>query len=296
LLAWSLNFAVVALRVQRWQRLLAQSNIAYSFREAWNAYNAAAYVGLLTPGRIGDVLRVAYLAQDRNAPAARGLASIAVDRLLDLAVLGMFAGLGVLHLGSRTTVVQEAWVWVWVAFALAAVPVFLSLASSRHLVSVPGGATSEEVPRFVALSRWLLAKLGRVSNARSASDFFEAARVQLTRGGLSAVLLTIASFALVYVQALLLAQAMGLSLGLFDVIALNALSTLLGLIPVSVSGLGVREVLFASLLPALGYSSGAGVSYGLLVFAVMYLSMVAYGFVMWQLHPLGREPKRGHLG
>jgi glycosyltransferase 2 family protein len=268
-LAFGLNFVAVALKVHRWQRLLATNGIQYSFRDAWNAYNASMYIGLLTPGRVGDVVRVAYLSRDLGAPKAAGFASIVVDRLFDIAVLGVAAAFAVSHLGSRLGELSGQVVWWSVGLALGAVPLFLLLASSSRAVSL------------------VLGKLLKRADITAPEDFFRAARAQLKGGALSGTVLTTLSFAVIYLQGLLLARALHIPLVLSDVVAVNALATLFALFPVSVSGLGVREAFFAMLFPALGQSAAAAVGYGLLIFTVMYLSMVGYGFVVWQLHPLG---------
>jgi hypothetical protein len=53
-----------------------------------------------------------------------------------------------------------------------------------------------------------------------------------------------------------------------------------------VSGIGVREMLFAVLFPYLGSTQEGGVGFGLLVFAIMYLPLLVYGFFSWQYSPL----------
>ena len=65
------------------------------------------------------------------------------------------------------------------------------------------------------------------------------------------------------------------------------------LVPISVSGVGVREVLFALVFPALGYGVEAGVGLGLLVFAVMYLAPIAAGFASFQAAPPPSGPAPG---
>jgi uncharacterized protein (TIRG00374 family) len=92
-----LNFANVHLKVIRWQVLLKTRGITYGTRRAWSAFLTSVYVGMLTPGRVGDVLRIQYLRHDRGVPYAEGLASIVMDRLCDLYVLAVFVAFGVIR-------------------------------------------------------------------------------------------------------------------------------------------------------------------------------------------------------
>ena len=55
--------------------------------------------------------------------------------------------------------------------------------------------------------------------------------------------------------------------------------------PVSVSGVGVREAFLSLVFPALGLAAAHGVAYGLVVFAVIYLTTVLIGFIAWQVAP-----------
>ena len=97
--------------------------------------------------------------------------------------------------------------------------------------------------------------------------------------------MTVLTFGVNYLQGYLIARSLGLSISLFDITCLLAIASLLGLLPVSISGVGVRELFFALVFPVLGYSAEVGVTYGLVVFVVIYLAIVAVGFVGWQVAP-----------
>jgi len=95
--------------------------------------------------------------------------------------------------------------------------------------------------------------------------------------------LTAAAFAINYTQAWIVGHALGLSLSWLDVTCLVAITSLLGLIPLTISGLGVREAVFALVFPNLGATAVHGVGFGLVVFVVLYLFWVVVGFVAWQM-------------
>jgi uncharacterized membrane protein YbhN (UPF0104 family) len=105
--------------------------------------------------------------------------------------------------------------------------------------------------------------------------------------------MTAAAFLVNYAQGWLLARALHLDIAFFDMLCLMAIASLLGLIPISVSGVGVREVLFALVFPALGYGVEQGVGLGLLIFATLYLAPIAAGFVSWQMAPPPSGPTGG---
>src|SRR5688500_2026033 len=86
-LAVALNPVHLQLHVPRWEVLLRTRGIHYPMGRAWGAYLSSAYVGMPTPGRVGDVLRAQYLRHDRGVPYSEGFASVVMDRLCDLYVL-----------------------------------------------------------------------------------------------------------------------------------------------------------------------------------------------------------------
>lgn len=273
LLAVALNLVNIHLKVIRWDVLLRARGIHYPLRKAWGSFLTSLYVGMLTPGRVGDVLRIRYLRHDLGVPYAEGLASVVMDRLCDLYVLAAFVAVGVARY-SAVIAGRLAWLtWGGIAVTILA-PLMLL---------IPGLAE----PLMRAVHRKLAPDPGRAGAGAPdpALRFLEALRAQVGRGLLTTIPLTVATFVVNYVQGYLIARSLGLSISLFDVTCLLAIANLLGLLPISISGVGVREFFFSLVFPWLGYSPAQGVSFGLLVFTVIYLAVVALGFVSWQIAP-----------
>lgn len=267
LLATLLNAANVYLKVIRWQALLRTRGIRYPTGRAFSAFLSSVYVGMLTPGRVGDVLRIQYLRHDLGVSYAEGLASIVMDRLCDLYVLAAFVAFGVVRY-SPVIVGELAYVtWGGVA-AIAVAPLFLL---------IPG------LPE--RLGRGLYERLTRGKAEGGLDRFLAAVRANIGRPLLVTLPLTALAFGVNYAQGWIIGQAMGIDLGIVDATCLLAIASLLGLLPISVSGVGVRELFFSLVFPLLHLSRGEGVSFGLLVFAVIYVVNIGAGFVSWQLAP-----------
>ena len=271
-LAILLNLVNIHLKVIRWDVILRTRGIVYPRRRAWASFLTSLYVGLLTPGRVGDVLRAHYLRHDLGVPLAEGIASVVVDRLCDLYVLAAFVAVGV------------------VRFA----PV---LAGSLAFVTWGGVIATVLGPLVLFIPGVAEAVLGRAfarfspgSGREDFSRFLAAVRANVGRPLLLTIPLTVATFFVNYLQGFLIARAIGLPMTFFDATCLLAIASLLGLLPISVSGVGVRELFFALAFPMLGFSASAGVSFGLLVFFVIYLIIVLVGFVSWQIAPPPSAP------
>lgn len=272
-LAAALNLLNIHLKVVRWDALLRARGIHYPLGRAWASFMTSLYVGIPTPGRIGDLLRIRYLRHDLGVPYAEGLASVVMDRLCDLYVLAAFVSVGVARY-SAVIAGRLAWLtWGGIALTVLAPLVLLIPGLAERLML----AVSRKIPEDPA-------------EPRATSRFLVALRAHVGRGLLFTLPVTVATFVINFLQGYLIARALGLSLSLLDVACLLAIANLLGLLPISIAGVGVRELFFSLVFPALGFSAEHGVSFGLLIFAVIYLFIVALGFVSWQIAPPPTAP------
>lgn len=267
-----LNLVNIHLKVVRWDVILRNRGIHYPRRRAWASFLTSLYVGLLTPGRVGDVLRARYLRHDLGVPYAEGIASVVVDRLCDLYVLAAFVAVGVVHYAPVIVGGLAVVTWAGVAATVLGPLVFL----------VPGVAE--------AVMGRLFARFLPDGGGQGFARFLEALRASVGRSLLLTIPLTVATFVVNYAQGWLVARAMGLPMSFFDATCLLAIASLLGLLPISVSGVGVRELFFSLAFPLLGFRPDDGVGFGLLVFFVIYLVIVLVGFVSWQIAPPPSAP------
>jgi glycosyltransferase 2 family protein len=267
LLAIALTFVNLQMKVTRWDVILRARGVRYPQRRAWAAFLGSSYVGMLTPGRVGDALRAQYLKRDLDVGYAEGLASVVMDRLCDLYVLAVFSAIGVVRFSGALS--RELAGVAWGTVALTALGPLLFL--------VPG------VAERLLGAAWR--KLAPDRDAGGFDRFLVALRAQVGRPLLLTIPLTVLAFLVNYLQGWLLGRALHLEISLYDATCLLAIASLLSLLPVSVSGVGVREGFFAIAFPVLGLGAETGISFGLLVFAVIHLVMIGVGFVAWQISP-----------
>lgn len=259
------NVPIVHFKVLRWQKLLAARGYHYPLGRTYLAVLSSLYLGMVTPGRVGDVLRVQYVKHDIGTPYPEGLAATLMDRFCDLYVLAAVVALGTVHFASAlsTDLAHIAWAAVVVAV----------LAPSAFLLKGPVELLSRVLSK--PMKRW----------HASTDALLGALRGLVGKSLIVAISFTIASFAINYFQGWLAAGALGIELSYVDVASLLATTSLLGLMPISVSGVGVRELFLALVFPALGLLAVQGVAFGLLVFLCNHLAIVFAGFIAWQMAP-----------
>jgi uncharacterized protein (TIRG00374 family) len=260
-----LNLPVVHLKVVRWWGLLAARGYRYSLGRTYAAVLSSLYLGMLTPGRVGDALRIQYVHREIDTPYAEGLGATLMDRFCDLYVLAAVAALGTVHFASvlRSDLAYAT----WVAVAIALVAPLLLLAKG------PTELFGRVLRRFA--ERW----------HASFDGLLTALRALVRKSLVLALPLTIGAFAINYAQGWLIARAIGIELSYVDVAGLLSATSLLGLMPISISGVGVRELFLALVFPALGFLPAQGVAFGLLVFLCINFATVIAGFIAWQVAP-----------
>lgn len=263
--AIALIIPVIHLKVARWQGLLAARGFAYHLRRTYAAVLPSLYLGMLTPGRVGDALRIQYVHREIDVPYSDGLATTVMDRFSDLYVVALVAAFGLVHFASilRGDLAQAT--WVAVAIALIA-PLLLMVRGPADLFG------------------WVLRRLTDRWH-ESYGNVLRSMRSLVRKCLTLAIPLTAAAFAINYVQGWLIARAIGVDLSYLDVASLLSATSLLGLMPISIAGIGVRELFLALVFPALGLPAAQGVAFGLLIFVCINLSTVLVGFVAWQIAP-----------
>lgn len=92
LAAICLTAPVILAKAWRWKYLLSMQDVNYSLKSAFLSYLASTYLGVITPGRLGDFTKVLYLKYDKNVVPGRAFSSVIVDKIFDLLVL-LFVGI-----------------------------------------------------------------------------------------------------------------------------------------------------------------------------------------------------------
>jgi uncharacterized membrane protein YbhN (UPF0104 family) len=258
--------AVLILRSLRWRILCESLDIHLSTGEAVRLYLLATFVASITPGRIGDLVK-AYYVRDRRQEGglAAGIATVVYDRVLDLGQIGALA------LGA---VVVLPWV------PAAAGPPLVLLALLGFVAGTVWRPTREGL-----LARPLNWALRRLPGADGATPAAPAARHVL-----AAQALTTASLVGFAGASVVLARGLSITAPAWSLSVLAALGAVIGLVPITVLGIGTRDALYVAAAPYLGATSESMLALSLLLLA-MYVVNSVTGWAAWFLSPPGdRRP------
>ena len=250
--ALALTFVGVLLSAARWAAVLNALDQFPPFRRLVSLYFAGQFMGNVLPSTIGgDALRVSRLSRDNGEPPTT-FASVVLERLTGWVVLpvitliGMLVNPGLRELGRASAL----------AFSVAAGTLAL-LAVVLYLTARPGKGIEGKLEhsdgwrRFTNAVRFGLRRLAHQP----------AATAKILATGFAYQLILIAS-------ALMAAGALALPAGVGPTALLAFVPAVLTaqVLPISISGLGVREGLFALFLNPLGVPRSQAIALGLLLY------------------------------
>jgi hypothetical protein len=229
-----LFFLNLALKAFRWQRMLEVQGLHLPRRVAIAAFFSSQFYGQVTLGRVGELYRAEALIE-RGVPLGTALSSSLYDRLLDLAaVLLVAAVLGASVLGSSR------------AATLAGVTLLGSMALGIAVLRAPWFARYALVARLRAFIEARNGTRGMLGLAAS----LVAGLGPLLRPGflIEATLWTLVAWLGYFASLSRVAAGMGLVVSPILLTTGAAFGALSALLPVTISGIGAREVIFMHVL------------------------------------------------
>lgn len=269
-LAIALNLPVVFLKSWRWHFLLKMQGTDYGLRRAFPAYLSSTYLGLATPGRLGELGRVFYLTNDKKMSFGGAFSSVLVDRLFDIYLLLLVGGYG------------------FIAFSLLGVRMILSVIVLALLLVLPLLLLSKGIGKGLIGLAYQARLLGRFEEKIGYSaDQFYSGLDRLTKPSLIfPLLITLAAYAIFFAQCYLLALSLNLPLSFLDIGIYMAVANMVTLIPVSIAGIGTRDATLIALFSLQGLSAESALSYSLLVLFTFYICGAIMGAIAWQIKPI----------
>lgn len=246
----------IGLRAWRWKRLMAQQGIQCPLRYAFIFYFAAIYIGLITPGRLGEFAKCYFLKHNAIADISQTLPSVIVDRVFDMYFLAII-GLAALYY------IDLLPLHPWIVFLLLAITIAMPwlllrwAKGDRSWVSRMGRHLSRISPRWENF--WFA--------------FLEGTRSLMSSRLFEALLLTALSYAVFFAQTFLIGRAVGLPLDIATISMVVAIGVLVGYVPITIAGLGTREAVLIYLFGHFGISVASVLSFAFL-YNLVYIACV----------------------
>ncbi len=248
----------------RWQIILRDLGVPIPWREAVRLYALGLGAGMLTPGNVGDAIKVAYF---RERGFSQSLISVVLDRIWDVLILLLLAGSGI-FLFSQIAIGQ------WLMLALLGGGTIAALAISIH-------------PRTqkILFDIFLRMRKNKTTDAAYAPVAFTPKQI-LIQFAIS----VLATF-VVYGRLFLAAAAIGIFLPPLPFVASMSLVSIVQLFAVIPGGVGTREALLLLLAPTLHITAAQALALSALLFLLQLVNGIV-GFAVWVLEGRTTDDER----
>lgn len=222
----------------KWYSILKSQGIKVDFSYIYQVNFISQYYGAITPGKIGSLMKAVYLQKKINKPLTLTSSSVMIDRLLDLIVVAAFSAVGVLILADAFLIDFNKTV------------IILALTVLGSLVLLNKNLTRLSLKLFY---EFFTPKKYKETLRKNFYNFYDS--FPKLHALFVPFIITITIWIYMYSIAYLFALAFSLTqVPFIPFVMINAIGTIIALIPITVSGLGTRE---AFLIGALGVYGAA---------------------------------------
>lgn len=260
--ALSLTGVILVLGVKsiRWNLLLKKEGCSYPFLKSFHAYLASFTIGLITPGRLGEIARLYYVREDTGVNFYTSFKTIVADRIFDFAILFWFGATGMLY--------------------------FYKVAGEYH------GVLYLIATGIIMFLGWYIGNLILKKFIRNPKPLSLLSLARDTWGELFSKamilpwVLTLAAYYLFYIANQWIFRSIGIELNVTDIGFILSLMSLATLIPISIAGFGTREASLVFLLAFYGINPEVAIVFSLLQFTAFFLWGGIAGLICWMLKPV----------
>ena len=255
LIAILLVFPFLFFQTLKWHVLARKQKITIGFWKSFKINLISDFYGLVTPGKLGSVIRAEYLKE--HSSIGKGLSNFVVDKVLDLISLFSLAIiLGFIVLREYLNLMIMNYL---VFFFLILVLCFLIFYNKKQ---------SKFFLKFIH-KKFVPKKMKGKAKA-TFNSFYE--DLPKKRSLFEVFILNVFSWIVNYSVVYFIALSLGININFLYFIAIYPIATLVAQIPITISGLGTREATLIGLFGLFGISNVKVFSMsvlGLLIMAII---------------------------
>ena len=245
----------------RWFYFLRLLNINYPFLSALLVNQTSQFISFVSPGKIGELIKIWYLKNDIDAPFAKGFMSVIIPRLIDAIVLIIFFILGLTIISLHKRIIIISGVVVISVFVLS----LLKKSGLLNRQKVLG-----ENKTFVNNIEYFINEFHQILNIKLIFFF----------------IITLLQYLCIFCSCYYIAESISLYITFTNVMFVVSLGNILSFLPFSIAGLGTRDATYIYILSQIGKSNEEAIIFSNLVFVSFYLFGGIVGLVSYLIKPI----------
>lgn len=215
----------------KWDYVLRKQNIRLPFGFVIKAYLISTFYGAITPGWLGTYIRIPYVMKKAKISLGKATSNLVIDTLIDLIAVFILVLIGSAVFFSKIPNLSP------IIFAI-----FLVIISLIAYFSNKRRAEKF----FKIILRFLIPSRYKEEVTRQFDIFYKS--IPRFRSLMPPLLISLICILLAYTQIYLIARGLGINLDYIYFILIYPIAFLVELIPISISGLGTRELTLTTIL------------------------------------------------
>jgi uncharacterized protein (TIRG00374 family) len=243
------------IKSKRWQIILTHYEVEITVWKLFKIFSIGTFLGLVTPGKIGDFGRLFYI--KKYIDVKKGLSSLFIDRIFDLISLGILGFVSILYFENNFKIINK---------------ISIQFGYDKQYFLI--GVILSMLVLYIILRKKIISIIQTIKDGFK--DFISF---------LKQLFITIISMILIYGAFVVVCYNMNIQihyLGLFFGIVLIGL---LSLIPITVLGLGVREVSMVYIFDLYGLGFEKAIALSLIMLMIQIISTIP-GIIWFSKKPL----------
>ncbi len=264
MLAIVLVVPYLLLQTHKWWYIIRKLEGPLGFSYLLKIYIIGTFWSVITPGKIGTFSRIAYIKRKTGKDLGESSLSVVLDKMLDMFALFMLAIIG----GVLLTGYVSGMMLVMMAVLFAAFIVMSALLMKK--------STSRALMRLV--HRFILPQRFRSGAHKSFNSFYKS--VPSIRRLVVPFVSTALSWIVIYSANHFVALSLGIHVPWHIFVTLFPIATIIGLIPITVSGWGTREAVLIGLLAPFAATAESVIAMSILIFFMTGVPPAALGAIL----------------
>ena len=234
-----LAFLIVILQTYKWGLILKKQNINLKFYSLFKIQMISFLYGSITPGRVGSLIKVSYLKKRINKNYGESSSSVILERAIDFLVLFLFASFGAfLLINYFSNLFWELIILVLLMF-LSFIFIFLNRKRARFFL------------KFIHI--YLIPRKYKEKLSNLFHSFYDG--ILKPKQLIKPFIVSLFIWFCIYLQAYIAALALSINeVPYYYFFGLFPLASIVGLIPITIGGVGTREMTLIGLFIIVGYN------------------------------------------
>jgi len=274
ILALLVNCIAILLKSLKWKIIVNSVKPGFSLRESVVAFFVGFSFSTITPAKLGDFIKVLYIT-DENCSLGKSLSTIVIDRLIDIILLFSIAFIGIygflvfyhieiLSIGTIILIIAGIVAGLYIVLNR---PLQSALLKPFFNIFVPKHMKSKVTLYYDDFFTLLF------------TFYYDRARF------FSSIGIGIISWIPTFIYGYLLGLSIGIDAGIFFFVLVIPIISLLDLLPISISGIGTRDVALIFFFGLKSISAEQAVAFSFLYLFMSYWLIALIGAGVYFRYP-----------